>query len=390
MVMAGYEFMGEAPFENIFIHGTVRDDTGKKMSKSLGNAIDPVQIIEDYGADSLRFSLISMTALGQDVFLSPTFYIKGRNFTNKIWNASRFIFSCAGKAGFDGAAFCEKTREGLHFPEEWLLSEIDALIEKTGESLASFRLNEALNYLYDFFWHSFCDWYLEISKVHTGSEYFRTRVLPVLFYANSTLMKLLHPFIPFITEKIWQVMSEYYELESESIVISGWPKGKNSFDNKPATRKMKNIIEIVTAIRDIKTRFGIPVVKPLDCYFEGELDSLEIKILSRLAGINKVLIFGDGVLHSRDILVKNLSRGRLGISLAGIIDFTAEVEKLEKEENKLKGILAGIERKLSNPDFLGKAPGEVVLKEKGKKLELQEKIQNIQMDIDLISGKNKS
>lgn len=383
MVMAGYEFMGEAPFKNIFIHGTVRDSTGKKMSKSLGNVIDPVKIIEDYGADSLRFSLISMTALGQDVFLSPTFYIKGRNFTNKIWNASRFIFSCAEKEGAEKISF-DGDISGLNFVDRWLLSELDALIGRVENSLNSFRLNEALNSLYDFFWHYFCDWYLEIAKVYGNDEYFKERVLPVLFHAHSTLIKLLHPFIPFITEKIWQAMYEYYNLDAKSIVISRWPESKN-FADEPAREKMASIIEIVTSIRDIKTRFKIPVIKPLDCYFEKNFDCLERKILSRLAGIEKIGTLSKKELNASGILVKNLLQGRLGISLEGIIDFTAEIQKLQREAEKLMEILVKIDKKLNNAEFLKKAPEEVISKEKAKKIQLEEKIQNINKDIDFIN-----
>ncbi|MCK9265586.1 valine--tRNA ligase [bacterium] len=386
MVMAGYEFIGESPFENIFINGTVRDKTGKKMSKSLGNVIDPVKLIEEYGADSLRFSLISMTALGQDVFLSPTFYIKGRNFTNKIWNASRFILSSVEKEDIQKVDLTIK-KEDLNFVDLWLLSELELLIKKVDESMKLFRLNEALNYLYDFYWHYFCDWYLEISKVYDGNNYFKENVLPILFYVNITLMKLLHPFIPFITEKIWQLTSKYCDMETDSIIVSSWPK-KSDFYDVESCNSVNNLIEIITTIRDIRTRFRIPLAKNIDCFFEKEFDTLETGIIKRLASIENIKPFNIDTPNIKSLIVKNLTQGKFGISLAGIVDFTIEEKKLQKEKEKLEDILVRIKNKLTNPEFLEKAPDEVISKEEEKRTQIQEKIENIQKDIDFITGGN--
>lgn len=395
MVMAGYEFMGKEPFENVLIHGTVRDKTGRKMSKSLGNVIDPVKIIEDYGADSLRFSLISMTAAGQDVFLSPTFYIKGRNFMNKVWNASRFIITGTEKAEV-GKVELPGRFENLNFPELWILSEIDGVIESVTNSLESFKTNEALNSLYDFFWHTFCDWYLEISKVYQerDMEYFREKVVPVLFCVHLTVMKMLHPFIPFITEKTWQIFSGYCVTETESIVVSEWPTSLTPTLSpegrgiKDEGRKVEEIIEIVTAIRDVKTRFGVPVVKPIDCYFDAQPEGLSAELISRLAGAGNILPFAGMKSDTGNLLVKNLRQGRLGMSFEGIIDIPAELEKIRKETEKLKGYLEKIDGKLNNPEFAEKAPEEVKEKEKEKKRQLQESINNLEKDMEFLQTKS--
>ncbi len=405
MVMAGYEFVGEVPFENVLIHGTVRDKTGKKMSKSLGNVIDPVKIIEDYGADSLRFSLISMTASGQDVFLSPTFYIKGRNFMNKVWNASRFISFIVEKAEVKRVEFPERF-ENLNFPELWILSELDKVIKVVNDSLECFRMNEALNSIYDFFWHTFCDWYLEISKVYQEqeTEYLREKVLPVLLYVHLTVMKMLHPFTPFITEKIWQIFSSYCVTETESITVSRWPasftlsyaphlnllsrkeKGEEKEMEKEGER-MKEIIEIVTTIRDIKTRFSVPIVKPIDCYFDRKPEGLSAALISRLAGVGNFLSFDALADDAGNVLIKNLRQGRLGMSFEGIINISAERVKIIKEKGKLEGFLEKIDRKLNNPEFLEKAPEEVREKEKAKKQQLQESIENLKKDIEFLDAK---
>ncbi|MDD3726297.1 MAG: valine--tRNA ligase [Candidatus Ratteibacteria bacterium] len=382
MVMAGYEFMGKHPFKNIVIHGTVRDRTGRKMSKSLGNIIDPLDIIEKYGADSLRFSLISMTAAGQDVFLSPTFYIKGRNFTNKLWNASRFIATSVEK--YEVKIELPKTFECLQFPERWILLSFNTLIQQVNNSLEEFRLNEAINLLYDFFWHTFCDWYLEISKVYQQQDeaYFKEKVIPVLFYIHLSLMKMLHPFIPFITEKLWQVFSEYCIMETESIMISKWPEIIEIEEVDGIMEKMEDIMEIITSIRNLKTRFGIPVVKPVNCYFDMIPDEMSIRIISRLAGIGNIAPFPEG--EQKNLLIKNLRNGRIGISFEGIIDIQREMNKLRKERDKLKGHLEKIERKIQSPEFALKAPEEVQQKEKEKKRELEEALKNLARDIEFI------
>ncbi len=394
MVMAGYEFIGKEPFENILIHGTVRDKTGRKMSKSLGNVIDPVKIIEDYGADSLRFSLISMTASGQDVFLSPTFYIKGRNFMNKVWNASRFIVSGAEKAAV-GRVELPESFEGLKFPELWILSGLDDLIRKVTGTLESFRLNESLNSLYDFFWHTFCDWYLEISKVYQENDvkYFKEKVVPLLFYIHLTIIKMLHPFIPFITEKIWQIFSAYCAVGKESIMLSEWPAAFHSDflhqgKEKREEKSMDDIIEVVTTIRDIKTRFSIPIVKPIDCYFDRKPEGLSAALISRLAGVGIFFSFDDLPGDGGNILIKNLQQGRLGVSFKGIIDISQELSKLFKEQEKLKGYQEKIEKKLNNPEFGKKAPEEVKEKEREKLKQIKESIDNIEKDIKFLQVKS--
>jgi len=385
MVMAGYEFMGTHPFENVVIHGTVRDKTGRKMSKSLGNIIDPLDIIEKYGADSLRFSLISMTAAGQDVFLSPTFYIKGRNFMNKLWNASRFIVSVTEKYG--KKVIIDEQFEGLKLPEIWILTSLDEVIEKVNTALNDFRLNEAINLLYDFFWHTFCDWYLEISKVYQEYEegYFKEKVIPVLFYVHISMLKMLHPFIPFITEKLWQVFMDYCNLETESIMISYWPEKSNIVREEKIMEEMEDIMEVITSIRNLKMRFDVPVSRQINCYFDRIPEGLSARIISKLAGVGEISGFPED--KKENLLIKNLREGRIGMSFEGIIDIQKELDKLHREKVKLKGYLEKIEKKLNNPEFMVKAPEEVQEKEREKKQQLEEMLKNLEKDIDFIEGR---
>lgn len=385
MVMAGLEFIGDIPFENVYIHGTVRDSTGKKMSKSLGNVIDPVEIIDKYGADSLRFSLISLTAFGQDVFLTPDFYIKGRNFTNKIWNASRYIIKKCDELNLGKFGFLEN-KENIYFPERWILSLLDGIIDKTTKSLEKFYFNEALNNLYDFFWHDFCDWYVEISKVYEDLSYVRKVVIPVLLEVLIKTMKLLHPFIPFITEQIWQNLKDYVSLESESIMVSTWPESKNYYDEK-AMENFEKIKEIIVAIRDIKAKFKIPKERELFVFYEKELNELEKQIIIKLSGIKGIEIFEEGKIDQEDFFVRHLSSGRLGILFRGIIDISKEKERKEKEIEKLKEIFEEIEKRLKDKEFLEKAPADVIEAQRKKMEEIEEKIKNLKKDIEFIGKK---
>ncbi|MCM8818087.1 MAG: valine--tRNA ligase [Candidatus Omnitrophica bacterium] len=382
MVMAGIEFLGEIPFENVYIHGTVRDSKGKKMSKSLGNVIDPVEIIEKYGADSLRFGLVSLTAFGQDVFLSSEFYTKGRNFTNKIWNAARYTLKRCEELNVKNVEFL-KEKKDLYFTEKWILSRLDEIIINTTNSLDKFYFNEAINNLYDFFWHDFCDWYIEISKVYEDEKYTKSKVIPVLCEVFITSLKLLHPFIPFITEHIWQNFKNIIKLETESIVISKWPESQKFFD-KESIEKFENIKNIIISIRDMKAKFGIPALKDLECYYEGNLGEFEKLIIKKLAGIKEIKKFDEEKTFESDFFVRHLISGRIGISFKGIINISNEKEKKIKELEKLKIVLSNIEKNLENKEFVEKAPYEVVEKERRKKEEIEEKITNLTKDIEFI------
>jgi len=378
--------MGEIPFENVFIHGTVRDETGRKMSKSLGNAIDPVEIIENYGADSLRFSLISMTSFGQDVYLSTTFYIKGRNFMNKIWNASRYIITLNEESNEKISASGKIDFKSLNFPEKWIIIKLNETVKKVSELLEKFHFNESINVLYDFFWHIFCDWYIEISKIYKNEkEYFQKNVIPVLNKVLITSLKLLHPFVPFITEKVWQILRNYIsDLDAECIMISKWPEFEE-YRDEGIILKMDEIIEIITNIRNIKTKINIPVSKTIDCFIEREIDEVEEKIIKTLGKVE--FKRKEDIIENKNYLVKNLSSGRLFISIEGIIDILKEVEKLEKEREKLEKLLEKTGKMLSNKNFLEKAKKDVIEKTKQNRIKLEEKIENIKQDIDFFKKK---
>jgi len=256
MIMAGFEFMGDIPFRDVYIHGTVRDIEGRKMSKSLGNIIDPLDIIKEYGADALRFSLISITSQGQDVYLSKERFEQGRNFANKIWNASRFVLM-----NRDTSVEKEDTaelfkNENISLPNRWILSRFYSMLKNLDKYLSSYRFNEAANLLYHFFWHEYCDWYLEIIKSDIKNRDNQVVMCMVL----EGYLLALHPFMPFITEEIWH----YLYVDSESIMKQPWPHVYNQFIDKKSEHQFSIAASIITEIRNIRSELEIPPAQPLE------------------------------------------------------------------------------------------------------------------------------
>ncbi len=260
MVMAGLEFGRDIPFRDVYIHGTVRDATGTKMSKSLGNIIDPLDIVNEFGADALRFSIISITAVGQDVFLSRDKFASGRNFANKIWNASRLALMNLDKdkVKVDLCVFFDKSK--LELKERWILSRFYQTLKDVGDSLDNYKINEAAKLIYEFFWHEFCDWYLELAK-----STFQTKETQVVLYkVLEKSLRMLHPFMPFITEEVWQALPH----EGDSIMVTTWPHIQKQMIDKDADSKMELIIEVITSIRNVRSKERIEPRKFINAYLK--------------------------------------------------------------------------------------------------------------------------
>ncbi len=271
MIMAGMEFMGKIPFKDIYIHGTVRDETGAKMSKSLGNIIDPLDIIEEFGTDALRFSIISITATGQDVFLSREKFALGRNFANKIWNASRFVLmsmrepvpspSISLRTGTERSRSASSqlpvpSEKDLSLADRWCLSRLNRTTESVTRALEGYRFNEAANMLYEFFWHQFCDWYLELAKPEIEKE----RVRGILIHVLEKTLRLLHPFMPFVSEEIWQMLPH----EGPSIMVAPWPEVDRGLIDVDCEREMDLIMKEVTVIRNMRSDWKVPPSKRVE------------------------------------------------------------------------------------------------------------------------------
>lgn len=370
MIMAGMEFQGDIPFRDVYIHGTVRDITGTKMSKSLGNVIDPLDMIKKYGTDALRFSIISITAQGQDVFLSEGKFELGRNFANKIWNASRFILMNL-KPEDIRVDLCEFYKASdLSFPDRWILSRFYTTLGYVTKCLDEYKFNEAANSIYEFFWHEFCDWYIEMVKLSINEK--RTQV--ILYKVLEKSLRMLHPFMPFVTEEIWQKLPREYSEGAGSIMVQPWPHVQAQMISEEIEAKMQHLIEIVTAIRNMRSVWNIDPKTPVNAILnihkaedEAVLSASSdiIKKLSRVAELKIGRIAkpkSSAVSVVRDIEVY--------VPLEGLIDFEKEKERIKKEEAKIEKEIAAITGRLADEKFTSKAPEEVVNKQRAYKDEL--------------------
>jgi len=362
--------MGDAPFKDIYIHGTVRDETGAKMSKSLGNIIDPVEIIGEYGTDALRFSLISITSSGQDVFLSKEKFEIGRNFANKIWNASRFIMM-----NLDDDAPAARGRidkAGLSFADRWILSRLNRAVESVDASLEGFRFNEAASTAYEFFWHEFCDWYVEIVKLemtNKGPEGARRKkaVQAILVHCIEDSLKILHPFMPFVTEEIWQNLPH----EGDSIMVSAWPKADKEMFDDEAEQEMAVAIGVISSIRNIRAELNIQPQKLCNAIVTaGSAKSRQaidksvehIKALSRLGSLE----ITDKMSRPKASSFAVFGDCEICVPLEGLVDIEAEKKKMMSKIGELEKYTGSIEGKLRNKNFTDKAPKEIVEAEKAK------------------------
>ena len=366
MIMSGMEFMEEIPFRDVYIHGTVRDLTGKKMSKSLGNIIDPIDIIEEFGTDALRYSMVAITATGQDVYLSKEKFEIGRNFANKIWNASRFVLMNV-KAPVHKAS--KAPDKNLSLADRWILSRLNTVIKSVTKALENYRFNEAEIILYDFFWHEFCDWYVEMVKPEIIADSVERRAdrkgitERVLIYVLETSLKLLHPFMPFVTEAVWQSIDE-----RGSIMIQQWPEPDKNYIKKNIEKDMGLVKDIVVSIRNIRSEMNIPHKTRITAYLvplKKEVNASEecAEYIRHLAGLEKLFVDRNvkKPAHSATGILEGFN---IFVSLEGIIDIGSEKIRLSKRLEVLSRDLEFTAKKLKDENFINKAPEEVVALEK--------------------------
>jgi len=396
MVMAGLEFMGEVPFYDVYIHGTVRDANGVKMSKSLGNGIDPVEIIGKYGADSLRLSMILVTPEGQDPCISVNTFEIGRNFVNKLWNAFRFVWMNLENTQPEIGKASLPEKNSSRWEDRWILSRLNHTVNEVTRQMETYRFNSATKILYDFVWHDFCDWYLEMIKVvfrqsETEPEKSASTRKTALFMLDH-ILKLLHPFIPFATEEIYH---DLYSIKPDdfqhSIMRSAWPESDPSLVNLELEKSMELVQEVVTSVRNIRSEMNIPPVKKLNVYLK-----VEKKDTQKLLEENKEHILTLGRIEKLEVGIKT-KKPRFSatavakdfeayIPLEGLIDIDTERKKLEEEISRLKELLVGVDRKLANEDFLKKAPAPIVQKEKSKKEDYQKLIEKLEKNLEGLVG----
>ena len=366
MIFSGYEQMGEKPFKTVLFHGLVRDSQGRKMSKSLGNGIDPLEIIDQYGADALRLTLITGNAPGNDMRFYYDRVENSRNFANKVWNASRFILM-----NMEGKAVTEPAAGDLEPVDQWILSKLNTLIKDVTDNMESFELGIAVQKVYDFIWAEFCDWYIEMVKPRlydTDDAASQNAALWTLQTVLIDALKLLHPYMPFITEEIFCSL----QAKEESIMISSWPVYRQERFYEVQERAIETIKEAVRGIRNVRSEMNVPpsrkasvfVVseeqKILDIFTEGKL------FFASLAYASEVAMQRDKAGIPEDAVSVVIPGATLYMPFAELVDIAQEVERLQKEEKRLQGELARVNGMLSNERFLSKAPEAKIQEEKEK------------------------
>jgi valyl-tRNA synthetase len=370
MMMMGLHFMKEVPFKDVYIHRLVRDEKGAKMSKSKGNVVDPLGIIDDFGADALRFTLARGAAQGHDIRLSPQTVENNRNFATKLWNAARFVeFNGAGRvAGFDP----KRNNETLN---RWIAHETAKAVREMTEAIEQYRFNDAANAAYRFVWNVYCDWYVELSKpLLTGPDgATKDETRATAAWALDEILKLLHPFMPFITEELWRVTAETGPKRDALLVLASWPK-LDGLDDANAEAEIGWLIDLVTAIRSVRVEMNIPASTPIPVVLAGASAETHARagrwaeFAQRLARLGDVT-FADAAPQGS---VQLLVRGEVAaLPLKGVIDFAAERVRLSKEMQKAEADIKRVDQKLGNPNFVANAPEDIIEGEKEKREEAE-------------------
>ena len=371
MIMLGLKFKGNIPFHKVYIHALVRDAEGQKMSKSRGNVIDPLEVMDQYGTDALRFTLAALAGQGRDIRLSEERIQGYRNFMNKIWNAFRY---CELNFSLTGERVPELQFATLDLADRWILSRLQGVIAATRRALDEYRFNDAASELYQFFWHEFCDWYLEITKLRVaGLKPERLNAQVVLWQVFETSLRLMHPFIPFLTEELWQQLPH----QGDTIVKAPYPEVTQAWVDPDAEQQMAFVMEVISALRNIRSAFKIPNLTRLQPHIKASvaqakmLEQYQTYIVS-LANISEMVIDQDIVRPAMSATAV-LEQMEIYVPLAGLIDVELERTRLRRDLKKIEDDVVKLEVKLARRDFLDKAPEEIIEKEQAKYQGLRER-----------------
>ena len=374
MIFSGYEQMGKAPFHTVLFHGLVRDSQGRKMSKSLGNGIDPLEVIDKYGADALRLTLITGNAPGNDMRFYWERVEASRNFANKVWNASRFIMM-----NLEGTEITEPSKEDLQAADKWILSKVNTLAKDATENMDKFELGIAVQKVYDFIWDEFCDWYIEIAKVRTYKKeedpVSANAALWTLRTVLTQALKLLHPYMPFITEEIFCTLQN----EEETIMLSKWPEFTEEWNFPEEEAAVERIKDLVRGVRNVRTEMDVPPSRKAKLFVVSEnADVRKVFEDNKLVYVNlaftsEIIVAADKSGIGEDAVSVVIPDAVVYLPLEDLVDFEKEKERLMKEKEKLTKELARSKGMLSNEKFLSNAKPEKVQEEK-EKLEKYEKM----------------
>jgi len=389
MIMAGLEFMGDIPFHTVYFNGLIRDAEGRKMSKSLGNGIDPLQMVEKYSADAVRFSLLMLTSEGQDINLAESSFEIGRNFSNKLWNAFRFIYMNLDQETIRNSydqIFAQK-RDLFELADKWILSRYFKTVNTVTKSLESMKLNEAVDNLYHFFWHEYCDWYLELikSRLYGENPESKKLALAIGLFILRGITKLLHPLVPFITEEIWH----FIKLDEESdLIISQWPQYDASYENDQSEVQLALIQQVIGAIRNIRGEMNVPPNKKANVIVKSkdlELIQANQIYIKSLAQVEEIQL-GQSIQKPKFSASAVVQDMELYIPLEGLIDIELEKTRLEKEITRLEKQIEATEKKLLNKDFLKKAPKDIIDREKQKSIDFQSSLDKFKANLESLTA----
>jgi valyl-tRNA synthetase len=384
MMMLGLKFMGDVPFRHVYIHALVRDERGQKMSKTKGNVIDPLEVMEAYGTDALRFTLVALSAMGRDIRLSAERITGYRNFANKVWNAARFVLMNQ----VSGSKFqVSEKHEELGLAERWILSRLNHTIREVRQALADYRFNEVAAAIYQFTWHEFCDWYLELSKIALENanvvEQERTRT--ALATVLDAVLRLLHPLMPFISEEIWHAL--HPNRSEDSIMVQPYPVFDAALVDDEAEQRMGLLMDVIRAVRNIRSEMNLPPGQELTAIVIPKAETAERQLRShesyvrRLARLGEIRYQADGE-RPRGAALAVVEDAEIHVPLAGLVNLQEETKRLEREIGKVANDLAGVQRKLGDAKFVERAPEDVVEKERDRAAQLEEKRLSLEKSLE--------
>jgi valyl-tRNA synthetase len=381
MIFQGLEFTGQRPFQDVLIHGLVRDAQGRKMSKSLGNGVDPMDVIDQYGADSLRYFLSTGSAPGQDLRFSIEKVESTWNFVNKIWNASRFALMNMG-----GMTYEELDLSGeKSVADKWILTRLNETIESVTKNIEKYEFGEVGRALYNFIWDDLCDWYIEMAKLplYGEDEEAKKTTRSVLAYVLDNTMRLLHPFMPFVTEEIWQHLPH----QGDSITVASWPTAREEFMYTEAADEMRLLVEIIRSVRNIRAEVNTPLSKKIQLYLKAKDETILAKLEKNRSYIERFcnpsdLVIATDVKAPEKCMTAVVTGAELFLPLEGLINLDEEISRLKKELDKLNAEVERVQKKLSNEGFVKKAPAKVIEEERAKERDYLEKRETVRQRLE--------
>ncbi|WP_340391520.1 valine--tRNA ligase [Macrococcoides caseolyticum] len=387
MIFQGLEFTGKRPFDDVLIHGLVRAEDGRKMSKSLGNGVDPMDVIDQYGADSLRYFLATGSSPGQDLRYSTEKVEAAWNFINKIWNASRFSLMNIGE-DFKAEHIDLSGKKSL--ADEWILTRLNETIADVTRLAEKYEFGEVGRVLYNFIWDEFCDWYIEMSKIPMNGEdeVQKQMTRSVLAYTLDSIMRMLHPFMPFVTEHIWQNLP----VTGDSIVTASWPVVKPELSNEQSKRDMEQLMEIIRAVRNTRSEVNTPMSKQIPMMIKTNSEAISERLETERPFIERfcnpsILTISTDVEIPEEVITTAVTGGSVILPLEGLIDMEKEIARLQKELEKWQKELERVDKKLSNEKFVAKAPEKIINEEKEKQALYTEKYNSVQERLNQLNRK---